>query len=85
MLCQALIQYCNTPSARDGLSPAQKLYGYPIQDTLTIHQWAFSPEWQHGREETERRTQQSQEAAAARYNFTASRLPDITVGTHVTM
>ena len=83
VLCQALIQYRNTPSARDGLSPAQKLYGHPIQDTLPVHQRAFSPEWQHSREETERRTQQSQEAAAARYNFTASSLPDITEGTHV--
>ena len=68
---------------RDGLSPAQKLYGHPIQDTLPIHQQAFLPEWQHSREETERHTQQSQEAAAARYNFTANSLPDITVGTNV--
>ena len=83
VLCQALIQYRNTPSMRDGLSPAQKLYGHPIQDTLPIHQQAFLPEWQHSREETERRTQQSQEAAAARYNFTANSLPDITVGTNV--
>ena len=83
VLCQALIQYRNTPSVRDGLSPAQKLYGHPIQDTLPIHQQAFLPEWQHSREETGRRTQQSQEAAAARYNFTANSLPDITVGTNV--
>ena len=53
VLCQALIQYRNTPSVRDGLSPAQKLYGHPIQDTLLIHQRAFLPEWQHSREETE--------------------------------
>ena len=38
VLCQALIQYHNTPSAGDGLSPAQKLYGHPIQGTLPIHQ-----------------------------------------------
>ena len=63
--------------------PAQKLYGHPIQDTFPIHQQAFLPEWQHNREETEGRTQQSQDAAAARYNFTANSLPDITVGTNV--
>ena len=43
----------------------------------------FLPEWQHRREETERHTQQSQEAAAARYNFAANSPPDITVGTNV--
>ena len=48
--------------------------------TLNIHQWAFPPGWQHSREETQQHTQQSQEAAASRYNFTASSLPDITVG-----
>ena len=30
-LCKALLQYRNTPSARDGLSPAQKLFGHPMQ------------------------------------------------------
>jgi len=30
-LCKALLQYhTHTPSSRDGLSPAQKLFGYPI-------------------------------------------------------
>ena len=32
--CRALLQYRNTPSRRDGLSPAQKLYGHPIQDII---------------------------------------------------
>ena len=52
ILCQALIQYRNMPSAKDGLSPAQKLYGHPIQDTLPVHQRGFAPEWQHSVEET---------------------------------
>ena len=68
---------------RDGLSPAQKLYGHPKQDTLPIHQRAFLPEWQHSREETEQHIQQSQEAAAVRYNFIANSPPDITVETNV--
>lgn len=33
MLCRALLQYHNTPSRKDGFSPAQKLYGRPVQDT----------------------------------------------------
>ena len=48
-----------------------------------MHPWAFAPEWQHRKEETYRYTQQSQEAAARRYNATAGSPPDITVGTHV--
>ena len=83
VLCESLMQYRNTPSAKDGLSPAQKLYGHPIQDSLPIHPRAFAPEWQQSTAETERRTQQSEEAATRRYNSTASNLPEINVGTHV--
>ena len=36
-LTRALLQYRNTPSRKGGLSPAQKLYGQPIQDTLPAH------------------------------------------------
>ena len=36
-LTRALLQYCNTPSHKDGQSPAQKLFGHPIQDTLPAH------------------------------------------------
>ena len=45
-LCRALLQYRNTPSQKDGASPAQKLYGHPIQDTLPAHHRSFSAEWQ---------------------------------------
>jgi len=36
-LCCALLQYRNTPSHKDTLSPAQKLYGRPAQDTIPAH------------------------------------------------
>jgi transposase InsO family protein len=45
-LTRPLLQYCNTPSRKDGQSPAQKLFGHPIQDTLTAHKRVFKPEWQ---------------------------------------
>ncbi len=45
-LARALLQYRNTPSRKDGLSPTQKLYGRPVQDTLPAHRRAFSSEWQ---------------------------------------
>ena len=52
-LCRAILQYRNTPSHRDGLSPAQKLYGRPIQDTLPAHCHSFALEWQRSFQETE--------------------------------
>jgi len=46
-LCRALLQYCITPSLKGGISPAQKLYGHPVQDSLPAHHRSFSPEYQH--------------------------------------
>ena len=40
--CRALLQYRNTPSRKDGTSPAQKLYGHPVQDILPAHCRSFS-------------------------------------------
>ena len=36
-LSRALLQYRNTPCQKDGFSPAQKLFGHPVQDTLPAH------------------------------------------------
>jgi len=36
-LCKSLFQHRNTPSRKDGLSPAQKLYGKPVQENLPAH------------------------------------------------
>ena len=33
--------YYNTPSLRDGLSPTQKLFGRPVQDTFPAHPTSF--------------------------------------------
>ena len=51
--CCTLLQYRNTPSLKDGLSPAQKLYGHPVQDTLPAHRCSFSQEWQRKAEAAE--------------------------------
>ena len=40
-LALSLLQYGNTPTKRDGLSPAQKLYGHPVQDSLPAHRRSF--------------------------------------------
>ena len=40
--CIALLQYHSTPSRKDRLSPAQKLFGHPVQDILPAHHRASS-------------------------------------------
>ena len=79
-LARALLQYRNTPSRKDGLSPAQKLYGRPMQDTIPVHRRAFSTKWLHGTEELEL---DSKEKAEVYYNKNAHPLPEIHVGSNV--
>jgi len=42
ILARALLQYRNNLCRRDGLPPAQKLYGHPIQDSLPAHRRSFA-------------------------------------------
>ena len=60
ILCQALLQYRNTPSRRDGKSPAQKLYGHPVQDTLPAHRRSFAAKWQQNIEQADTIAEASQ-------------------------
>ena len=78
-LFRALLQYRNTASRRDGQSPAQKLYGHPIQDTLPAHRRSFAPEWQRHSLDTEESLKISEEY----YDQHAHKLPDLHVGSHV--
>ena len=73
--CRSLLQYRNTPSRKDGLSPAQKLFGHPVQDILPAHRRSFLPQWQ--------RPVHTSKSSAAYYNLHAHNLPDIHVGSHV--
>ena len=82
-LCQALMQYRNTTYRKDGVSPAQKIYGHPVQDTLPAHRRSFAPEWQCEAEHVEQSAQASQKIAVKYYNSSAHSLPDIKVGSHV--
>ena len=45
-LAWALLQYRNTPSQHDGMSPAQRLLGRPLQDTIPAHQSVFTQDIQ---------------------------------------
>ena len=79
-LARALLQYRNTPSRRDGLSPARKLFGKPIQDTLPAHYRAFAPQWQKAPVEDDVPNDPKIEEY---YNQHAHTLPELTIGTNV--
>lgn len=82
-LTRALVQYRNTPSRKDGLFSAQKLYGQPIQDTLPAHRRAFLPEWQHHTSKAEQQAQTTKENVETSYNSKARPLPEINIGSKV--
>ena len=82
-LARSLLQYHNTPSRKDNLSPAQKLYGHLIQDTLPVHYRAFAPEWQAKMKDVDAQRAKSLEQSKAHYNKHAKPLPVITTGSHV--
>ena len=77
-LARSLLQYRNTPSRRDGTSPAQKLYGQQIQDTLPTHRLAFQPsQLEHSSELAADNNNQQY------HNQKAHPLPEINIGTNV--
>ena len=82
-LCRSLLQYRNTPCRKDKLSPAQKLFGHPIQDHLPAHRLSFSLEWQRSFEEAEETFAKTQQESKNYYNIHAHALPDLIVGNHV--
>ena len=84
-LCRAVLQYRNTPSRKDGLSPAQKLYGRPIQDTLPAHRRSFAPEWQRSAQLTEQQADKTLQQVESYYNSHAHRLPDLQNGSMVAL
>ena len=84
-LCRALLQYRNTPSRRDGLSPAQKLYGHPVQDTLPAHRRSFAPEWQRSLQEADQQASHTSTQSETFYNTHAHPLTDIEIGSNVAL
>ena len=84
-LCRALLQYRNTPSTRGRLSPAQKLFGHPIQDTIPAHSSSFSPMTQVQHDRAEEKAHQADNRAKQYYNRTAHPLPDIQVRSQVAL
>ena len=84
-LCRALLQYRNTPSRRDGLSPAQKLYGHPVQDSLPAHRRSFAPEWQRSSQEADQQAAHTLRQSETYYNTHTHPLTDIEIGSAVAL
>ncbi len=79
----SLLQYRNTPCRKDSLSPAQKLFGHPVQDTLPAHHRAFKPEWHKPVSGIEDGTLSTQKKMELAYNQHAHDLSELHVGHHV--
>jgi len=84
-LCRAILQYRNTPSQKDGLSPAQKLYGRTIQDMMPAHRHLFAPEWQHSAQEAEQQAAHTLKQSESFYNTHTHKLPHIQVDSTVAL
>ena len=82
-LCCSLLQYCNTPSRKDGLSPAQKLFGHPVQDHLPAYRCSFAQEWQRVSQQSDEIRESSQKETERIYNEHANLLKDLHIGSQV--
>ena len=82
-LCRTLLQYWNTPSCKDGLSPAQKLYSQPVQDMLPAHRQSFSDKWQQSAMEAKKAATHSRKKAEPFYNAHAHNFPEIRIRSNV--
>ena len=82
-ITRALLQYRNTQSRKDDLSPAMKLFSKPIQDTLPAHRRAFSEQWQRSTVEAEKQALTTENKVEQYYNQHSHTLPDINIGSHV--
>ena len=84
-LSRALLQYRNTPTRKNGISPAQKLFGHPVQDTLPAHRRSFALEWQKSTSEDDKLVQETEEKSSRAYNQQAHPLRALHIGNHVTI
>ena len=67
------------------MSPAQKLFGRPIQDTIPAHRRSFAHEWQKHGDEIEKQVTKSLQDAQVYYNQHTANLPDIGMGSCVAL
>ena len=63
--CRSLLQYRNTPCRKDGISPAQKVLGHPVQDHLPAYRHSFAQEWQKASEQSDEMCESSPKTGRA--------------------
>ena len=77
---KGILQYRNTPT-KHGPSPAQLLFGQPVQDMVPAHHRAFKLEYQKAADNSD--TLPADAEAVARYDSSAHPLPSFQIGTPV--
>jgi len=85
MKTSSVMPYRNTPSHKNNLSPAQKLYGRPVQDTILAHRRSFASDWQKQMDEVDIHETQALQKAQQYYNQHTRHLPDIRIGYNVVL
>ncbi len=76
---QAMLEYRNTPR-KDGLSPAQRVFGRPMRTKLPSHPLALERTAQHEIKKADRRAANLRQKAKERYDSGAKELPELQVG-----
>ena len=79
---QALLEWRNTPDA-SGRSPAQKLYGQPLQSFVFAHSSSFAPEWQLQADIADSRAESLSAATEHSFNESSRSLKKLQIGTSV--
>ena len=80
--CQALLELRYTPDA-SGPSPAQKLYGQPLQSFVFAHSSSFAPEWHLQADIADSRAEFLSAAAEHSFNKSSRLLKKLQIGTSV--
>ena len=79
---QALLEWRNTPDA-SGRSPAQKLYGQPLQSFVFAHSSSFAPEWQLQADIADSRAESLSAATEHSFNESSRSQKKLQIGTSV--
>ena len=77
-----LLEWRNTPDS-NGHSPAQKLFGHPLQSFVLAHHRSFAPEWQTKADTVDRREQERVRSQTEYFNRSKRPLEKLKIGTMV--
>ena len=77
-----LLEYRNTPR-KEGLSPAQILYGHPLRSIVPMHHRSFDPKWHKSRADFDRKVAENTAKVQESYDQHAKSLGKLPIGTTV--